>query len=388
MLSGRIRRRLGGYETPFYLYDMKLLRKTVQAALRAAGRYGYLLHYAVKANSERRIMETVASLGMGADCVSGNEVRRAVESGIPASRIVYAGVGKRDSEILYALEQGIFSFNCESENELEVINSLAERMGVKANVALRLNPDLDPCTHKYITTGLAGNKFGISPTEVEGIVKRIGDFRNITVTGLHFHIGSQITDMKVFERLCAAVNAHYRWFTAHGFGITDINAGGGLGVDYTEPDSNPVPDFESYFAVFARNLCLPSSVRVHFEPGRSVVAQCGELVSKVLYTKTGGNGTNIAIIDASMTELLRPALYNSDHAIESLEREEPRNLYTIGGTACESSDIFARDRQLPRLHRGDLLSIKTAGAYGAAMASRYNLHDLPPSVFSDEIVAG
>ena len=380
MLSREVKERLREYETPFYLYDMELLRRTVECALREADRYGYRLHYAMKANNDRRIMEFIASCGMGADCVSGNEVRRAIETGFAPKDIVYAGVGKKDSEIIYALRQGIFAFNCESKNELVVIDALARELGVVADVALRINPDIDPHTHSYITTGLSENKFGISPREITDVVGMLGDLRNIDIMGLHFHIGSQITDLGVFAELCRKVNASYRWFTEEGFRITDVNVGGGLGVDYDVPEMHPVPDFAAYFAVFAQGLDLPASVGVHFELGRSLVAQCGELISTVLFTKVSGLGDDIALIDASMTELLRPALYHSRHAIENLTGTGPERAYTIGGTVCESSDIFARDLSLPELRRGDLLSIKTAGAYGAAMASRYNLHDLPRRV--------
>lgn len=385
MLSRRIAERLRGCETPFYLYDMELLRQTVEAALAAAGRYGYRVHYAMKANNDRRIMAYIAASGMGADCVSGNEVRRALETGFAPQAIVYAGVGKKDSEIAYALEQGIFAFNCESKGELVVIDSIARELGVVADVALRINPDVDPRTHSHITTGLPENKFGISPQELGEVVEMSGDLHNVDIMGLHFHIGSQITDLEVFAALCAKVNAAYAWFAGKGFRITDVNVGGGLGVDYDTPDARPIPDFGAYFAVFAGGLELPASVRVHFELGRSLVAQCGELISRVLYTKVNGNGQDVALIDASMTELLRPALYGSRHAIENLTGAGAARTYTIGGTVCESSDIFARGLALPELRRGDLLSIKSTGAYGAAMASRYNLHDLPRALFSDEL---
>lgn len=383
MFSREVKERLREYETPFYLYDLGLLRATLEGALREADRYGYLLHYALKANNDPRILSLISSYGLGADCVSGNEVRRAVETGFRPEHIVYAGVGKKDKEILYALEKGIFAFNCESKNELAVIDDLAGRMGVVADVALRINPGIDPHTHKYITTGKAENKFGIAFSEIEEVVDMSGDLRNLNIMGLHFHIGSQITDMSVFGRLCSSVNAMYRWFVAEGFNITDVNVGGGLGVDYDDPDSNRIPDFENYFGVFAGGLDLPASVRVHFELGRSIVAQCGELISTVLFTKVSGEGRKIALIDASMTELLRPALYNSAHAIENLDGHGAPEEYMIGGTVCESSDIFARNLMIPAMKRGDLISIKTAGAYGASMASRYNLHDIPLSVFGD-----
>lgn len=385
MLSNSIRDILRSRETPFYLYDMGLLRATVESALSEADRHGYLVHYAMKANNDRRIMSLMRDCGLGVDCVSGNEVRRAIESGFPASGIVYAGVGKKDSEIIYSLEQGIFCFNCESKNELSVINSLARDRGMVADVALRINPNIDAHTHRHVTTGLSDNKFGISPQEIDEVVASLGDFRNINIMGIHFHLGSQITDLAVYAELCRAANSAYRWFMEEGFDITHVNLGGGLGVNYADPESEPVPDFEGYFAVFAENLELPASVKVHFELGRSLVAQAGELISTVLYTKVNGGGRKIALIDASMTELLRPALYGSLHAMENLDGSgRLPDEYTIGGTVCESSDIFAASMTLPELRRGDLVSIKSVGAYGASMASQYNLHDLPGSVYSDE----
>lgn len=386
MLSREIKDKLKSFETPFYLYDMELLKRTVEAALSEADRYGYLIHYAMKANNDRRIMDLMHSYGLGADCVSGNEVKWAIECGFPASKIVFAGVGKKDNEIIYALEQGIFSFNCESREELEVINALAGQRGIMADVALRINPNVDPQTHKYITTGKAENKFGISYKEIEEVIASLADFRNVNITGIHFHIGSQITKMDVFRQLATRVNSLYRWFTEEGFNLTFVNLGGGLGIDYESPELNPVPDFESYFAVFSELLDLPAHVDVHFELGRSLVAQCGELISTVIYTKVNGDSHNIALVDASMTELIRPALYQSNHSIENLNGAGRKTAdFTIGGTVCESSDIFAESLSMPLLKRGDLVSIKSTGAYGSSMASRYNMHDLPLSVYSDEL---
>lgn len=386
MLSAHIKDKLGAYPTPFYLYDMELLRTTLEMAREESARYGYKIHYALKANFERRIFETVREFGMGVDCVSGNEVRYSVESGFPASSIVYAGVGKCDEEIRYGIEQGIFAFNCESRHELEVINSIAAEMGKVADVALRINPDVDPKTHKNISTGHGDSKFGISYKEIDEVAAMLPELKNVNITGLHFHIGSQITTWEPFVNLCKRVNMLYEWFTERGFILTHINVGGGLGVNYTDPESQPVPDFKTYFGIFAENLDIDPAVEIHFELGRSLVGQCGELISKVLYNKTTIGGNNVAIVDASMTDLIRPALYDARHAIVNLTGSGKEEVYTIGGTVCESSDIFARDITLPELRRGDLITFKTAGAYGSAMASRYNMHDLPGSVYSDEMV--
>lgn len=386
MLSSKIRNRLGGLPTPFYLYDMELLRTTLEIAKEESERYGYKVHYALKANFDERIFETVRGFGFGVDCVSGNEVRYAVESGFPADSVVYAGVGKSDDEIRYGIEQGIFAFNCESRHELEVINGIAAEMGKTADVALRINPDVDPKTHKHISTGQGDSKFGISYKEIEELTANLPELNNINITGLHFHIGSQITDMEPFVNLCERANELYMWFAGRGFSFTHINVGGGLGVDYKTPEAHPIPDFETYFAIFAEHLDIAPDIEVHFELGRSLVGQCGELITKVLYNKVTAEGSDIAIVDASMTELIRPALYQVRHAIENISRTGEEGVYTIAGTVCESSDIFARGITLSAPKRGDLLTLKTAGAYGASMASRYNMHDLPRPVYSDELL--
>ncbi|MBQ4278398.1 MAG: diaminopimelate decarboxylase [Rikenellaceae bacterium] len=385
MLSKTIADRLKGFETPFYLYDIDLLRRTLRACADESSRYGYRVHYAIKANYDPRILEEIRSFGLGIDAVSGNEVRRGIECGFPARDIVYAGVGKSDKEIRYSIEQDIFAFNCESFHELEIIDGIAADMGRKVRVALRINPDVDPKTHKYISTGQADSKFGISYTEIDRIRERMPQWKNIEIVGLHFHVGSQIVDLSVFAKLCERVNELWAWFADSGFRFSYVNVGGGLGINYGDPEGEPIPDFAGYFAVFREHLHLGPGVEVHFELGRSIVGQCGELISRVLFHKTTASGKRVAIVDASMTELLRPALYQARHAIENLSGGDKRETYIIGGTVCESSDIFARDLELPVLHRGDLVSLKSAGAYGAAMASTYNLHDLPGAVYSDRL---
>jgi len=377
--------RLAGLPTPFYFYNMDLLNRTLDAAGREAARHGYKIHYALKANFDSRIVDAVRQAGFGVDCVSGNEVRRAVESGFPASKVVFAGVGKSDREIEYALSQRIFSFNCESREELEVIDSIAERMGTTARIALRINPDVDPKTHRHISTGKADNKFGISYTEIDEAIASLDRLRHIEIVGLHFHIGSKIRDMQVFERLCGRVNAIETWFAEQGIVLRHLNMGGGLGIDYDAPDGEPIPDFASYFDVFARCLETEPGQTVHFELGRSLVGQCGELVARVLYNKTTAAGSEVVILDAGMTDLIRPALYDARHKIENLSSQAAPRTYTVVGPICESSDTFASGIELPATSRGDLLAIRSAGAYGMAMASRYNLRDLPGAVYSDEL---
>lgn len=386
MLSKKITDRLSDFRTPFYLYDMGLLERTLQSVVSEAAKYGFHIHYAIKANFDDRLLALIRKHGLGIDCVSGNEVRKAVESGFDPQTVVYAGVGKSDDEIRYSIQQNILAFNCESRQELQVIDSIARSMGRVVDVALRINPDVDPHTHKYIATGHGDSKFGVSYKEIDEVCAELHEYRNIRIVGLHFHVGSQILDMHVFENLCHRVNDIRRWFESCGFELEHLNMGGGLGINYDDPDATPIPDFATYFALFAREL-EHEGKRVHFELGRSIVGQCGELISRVLYNKTTPSGRHVAIIDASMTELLRPALYGARHRIINLtpHADGQQIPYMVAGTVCESSDIFARDAVLPELRRGDLVAIESAGAYGMSMASCYNLHNLPTAVYSDEI---
>ncbi len=391
MLSRTITEKFRALPTPFYLYDMNLLGRTLDAIRAEADRDGYKIHYAIKANNDERILQAVLERGFGIDCVSGNELRLIRRLGFPADGIVYAGVGKSDEEIELGVREGIRAFNCESRQELQVIDEIAGRLGMRARVALRINPDVDPQTHRHISTGQADSKFGISYREIEQVAEELPTYKNLDFQGLHFHIGSQITDMRVFEFFCRRVNSLVEWFAAKGFPLGYINMGGGLGVNYDAPDAEPVPDFRAYFDAFRNNLDVSAvaggDVEVHFELGRAAVAQCGELISRVLFNKINSAGNEVVIIDASMSELIRPALYEAYHEIENLDARpgSPRRPYIVAGTACESSDVFASGRELPELRRGDLVTIKTAGAYGASMSSRYNMHALPRSVYSDQL---
>lgn len=374
-------------KTPFYYYDMNLLNSTLKTVSDESSKHGFKVHYAVKANFDTRILTEIKQWGIGADCVSGGEVRKAIETGFSGEDIVFAGVGKSDDEINYALDQNIFSFNCESRDELEVINSLAAAKGVKARIALRINPDVDPKTHKSISTGLKDNKFGISFSEVDEVLEKLADLENVEIIGIHFHIGSQISQMEVFEHLCRRVNTIKEWFEVKGVKLDHINVGGGLAINYQTPDIEPIADFKKYFTIFADGIKLNDGQTLHFELGRSIVGQCGMLVSRVLYNKTTGSGKKYVIIDASMTELIRPALYGSHHAIENLSTEgcEACETYSIAGGVCESTDIFTSEIILPETTRGDVILIKSAGAYGRSMSSMYNLRPLPSSIYSDEL---
>ncbi len=378
--------------TPFYYYDMDLFRRTVDHAAELAAQHGIKIHYAVKANMERRLLEYISSKGFGADCVSGNEVLHAHSCGFPADKIVYAGVGKSDREIYESMKLGIEAFNCESLQEIVVINEMARQHGMKANVSVRINPDIDAHTHKYVTTGLYENKFGISNHEFDKLIEFIQKSEHINFIGLHFHIGSQITRVEeVFTLECQRVNGIVKYFENKGLTVRNINLGGGLGVDYDDPDENPVADFGTWFKAISSNIIRRPDQVVHVEPGRSLVAQCASLISRVLFVKSGET-KNFLIMDAGMNDLIRPALYGAYHKIENLSAVQRSffptfQAYDIVGPVCESSDVWGAGRLLPLSVRGDIMAIRSAGAYGQVMASRYNMKDLAPSVFSDSLDA-
>lgn len=370
-----------GLKTPFYWYDSQLLDQTLQTVKSLADRHGYHVHYAVKANGNLEILRRVNAAGLGTDCVSGNEILQSIAAGIAPEKIAFAGVGKSDEEIRIGLENNIFCFNCESIPEIEVIDEIAGQMGKRAHIALRINPNVHASTHHYITTGLEENKFGINTWALDDVLKVLERTKNVELIGLHFHIGSQILDMQDFRNLCTRVNEIQEWFYARKIIVDHINVGGGLGVNYEQPDKQPVPTFEEYFKVFAESLKLRPKQQLHFELGRAIVAQCGSLITKVLYVKNGTN-KKFAIVDAGFTELIRPALYQAVHKIENISSTEPEEKYDVVGPICESSDCFAKSIDLAGCHRGDLLAIRTAGAYGEAMASTYNLRTLVKGYFS------
>lgn len=380
---------LSKHETPFYYYDLDLLAQTLDAAKQASAELGFHVHYALKANFNERLLKHVLEAGFGADCVSGNEVKKAIDIGFDPTKIVFAGVGKSDKEITFALSQNIFAFNVESIQELHIIDQLAANQGKKASVALRINPNVDAQTHHYITTGLDENKFGIAHWELADAIEALRSCPHIELTGIHFHIGSQITDLNVFKSLCVKVNELNNWFDERGFRLKVLNVGGGLGVDYHEPDARPIPDFKSYFTVFSDFLERKAGQEVHFELGRALVSQCGSLVSRVLYVKNGIK-KNFLILDAGMTELMRPALYQAYHHIQKLSSvpagtTKDQVHYDVVGPICESSDCFGKEVQLPPSERGDLIAIRTAGAYGEVMASHYNLRNEIRYVYSDQL---
>lgn len=373
-------------ETPFYYYDTNLLRETLNKIKEEAGKYNkFCVHYAVKANANPKILGIIRESGLGADCVSGGEIKAAIKAGFPASKIVYAGVGKTDKEINLGLDYDIFCFNVESIPELEVINELAAAKNKIARVAFRINPDVGAHTHANITTGLAENKFGISIQDMDRVIDLALEMKNVKFVGLHFHIGSQILDMGDFVALCNRVNELQEKLFARQIIVEHINVGGGLGIDYAHPNRQPIPDFAEYFATYHKHLRLRPQQTLHFELGRSVVGQCGNLITKVIYVKQGTN-KQFAIVDGGMTDLIRPALYQAYHKIENLTSEEPAEAYDVVGPICESSDVFGKAIDLNKVHRGDLIALHSAGAYGEIMASGYNCRPLPQGYTSDELV--
>lgn len=420
--------RFRNIETPFYYYDMDVLDQTLAAINEESAKHrDFVVHYAIKANANPRILETIRKAGLGSDCVSGGEIQASLDAGFAPESIVFAGVGKSDWEINLGLDNDILCFNVESIAELEVINELARLKGKTARVAFRINPEIGAHTHANITTGTAENKFGIAMSDIERITNLVQDLSNVEFVGLHFHIGSQILDMNDFRSLCNRINDIQNWFDIHNVKVETINVGGGLGVEYHNPDKQIIPDFKSYFDTFAKHLKLRNGQKVHFELGRAIVAQCGAMITKVLYVKQGVT-KQFACVDAGFTDLIRPALYQAYHHIENLQAtgdgsqvirleggplqtpprgesykpfpwegfgvgsSKPQNLttvqpynrkeYDVVGPICESTDVFAKSREVAECHRGDLLAIRTAGAYGEIMASQYNCRKLPKAYFS------
>ncbi len=374
-----------GIETPFYYYDLNVLRQTLATINEQTEQHDFHVHFAMKANVNPEVLRVIKEAGLGADCVSGGEVQAAIDAGISASKIVFAGVGKADWEIELGLKNDIFCFNVESIPELQVIDELAKQNNKTANVALRINPNVSANTHHYITTGLNENKFGINMSELESVIGQFDGLKNVKLIGLHFHIGSQITDMTSFQALCIRVNEIQELFIAQQIKIEHINVGGGLGINYEHPNHFPTPDFESYFKVFKNHLTLQANQTLHFELGRAVVGQCGTLISKVLYVKEG-TSKKFAILDAGFTDLIRPALYQAYHRIENLTSTGAEQVYDVVGPICESSDTFVKDYSMNATQRGDLIALRSAGAYGEIMASQYNLRKLPKAYTSDQLI--
>lgn len=378
--------RFEGVETPFYYYDTNVLRETLRTINAEASRHeGFEVHYAIKANANQKVLNIISNSGLGADCVSGGEIRAALAAGFPASKIVYAGVGKSDWEINLGLEKDIFCFNVESIPELEIINELAAKQGKVAQVAFRINPNVGAHTHANITTGLAENKFGIAMEDMEKVIEEAAQMKNVRFIGLHFHIGSQILEMDDFVALCNRINDLQNQLEMHHIRVENINVGGGLGISYEHPNREPIPSFKAYFDTYANHLKLREGQKLHFELGRAVVGQCGTLITKTLYIKQG-SFKQFCIVDAGMTDLIRPALYQAYHKIENISSNEPEESYDVVGPICESSDVFGKAIDINKAHRGDLIALRSAGAYGEIMASQYNCRQLPVGYVTEDFV--
>lgn len=385
MIKGKLPiSKFNSIETPFYYYDVDLLQQTLNRIKSEIEGKQFHVHYALKANTNERILQEISKHGFGADCVSGNEVLKAIKNGFDSNSIAFAGVGKTDKEIEVALDNNIFSINVESIPELHAINSIAQNKNKKARIALRINPNIDANTHSYITTGLNENKFGLDEKHLPQVLELLPKLSSLELIGIHFHIGSQITDLSSFKNLCFKINNFQKEFESNGIQLEHINVGGGLGIDYENPNEHPIADFTTYFKLFSSHLELRKRQSVHFELGRSIVAQCGSLVTRVTYLKEGVN-RDFVILDAGMTDLIRPALYQAYHHIENLTSDGKLSIYDVVGPICESSDVFGKNIKLNKTKRGDIFAILSAGAYGEVMASQYNCRDFAKSYFSDTI---
>lgn len=383
MFSNKDRSQFADLETPFYYYDLNLLQETLNSCTEAAKVYDFHVHYAMKANFNTTLLKKIRLAGLGADCVSGNEVKKALEMGFDAGKVVFAGVGKSDREINESLDKDIFCFNVESIQELEVINELAGKKNKIAKVAIRINPNVDAHTHHNITTGLDENKFGINSWDLPACADMLKQCAQLEFIGIHFHIGSQITNLDVYKNLCVRVNEFSQWFEERGFMVKVLNVGGGLGIDYHHPEQQ-IPDFPAYFKIFNDFLEKRDNQEVHFELGRALVGQCSSLISKVLYVKNGKT-KNFIILDAGMTELMRPALYQAYHQIENITKQDSAASikYDVVGPICESTDCFGKEVLLQETERGDLVALRSTGAYGEVMSSHYNLREELRFVFSE-----
>ena len=366
--------------TPFYLYSTATLERHVRVFQEAFADVDSLVCYAMKANSNQAVLKTIGRLGAGIDVVSEGELRRALAAGIPANRIMFSGVGKKPREMDLALEAGIYCFNVESEPELEVLNARAVALGKRAPVSFRINPDVDARTHAKISTGKKENKFGISYKRARDVYRHAAALPGIEVTGIDMHIGSQITELQPFDdafRLLAELVAALR---ADGHTIEHVDIGGGLGIPY-KLDNDPPPHPEEYSRV-VKNQLRGLNCKIVTEPGRLIVGNAGILVTEVIYVKDGGEKTFV-IVDAAMNDLIRPTLYEAWHEIAPVVKPAsgtPHIRADVVGPVCETGDYLALDRDMPQPRPGDLLSVGSAGAYGAVQAGMYNSRPLVPEV--------
>ena len=368
--------------TPAYVYSTATLRRHARVFQRALRGLDVLCCYAVKAAGNLALLSIFREEGYGFDIVSGGELQRALRAGANPSTIVFSGVGKRPEELQAALQAGILQFNCESEEELLQLSALAVRRGVRAPVAIRVNPDVDAKTHPYIATALKSSKFGIPAARARAAYRIAARLPGLEVVGVTCHIGSQISEIKPFVQAARKVRALYEQLLRDGHRLRHLDMGGGLGVPYGGGDKAPAAP-ELYGAALSQVLAGVQA-RVLLEPGRLLVANAGVLLTQVLLQKRGAGARRFAVVDAGMNDLLRPALYQAFHQVETVARPRPgSHLVDLVGPVCESADVLARRRRLPPLETGDLLVLRTAGAYGMSMASRYNSRPLPAEVLVD-----
>ncbi|RWC90791.1 MAG: diaminopimelate decarboxylase [Mesorhizobium sp.] len=369
--------------TPFYCYSTATLTRHYRVFVKAFAGLDALVCYAMKANSNQAVLRTLAKLGAGADVVSEGELRRALAAGVPASKILFSGVGKTAREMDFALEAGILCFNVESEPELELLSARASALGKVAPVSLRINPDVDARTHKKISTGKAENKFGIPWQRARQVYARAATLPGIKVTGIDTHIGSQITELQPFDDAFALLVDLVGALRADGHAIEHVDLGGGLGIPY-RVDNNPPPLPDAYAQVVRKHV-TKLGMKVMFEPGRLIVGNAGILVSEVIFVKEG-DAKNFLVVDAAMNDLIRPTLYDAFHEIRPVVQppaDTPRMMVDVVGQVCETGDYLGLDRDLPRLKAGDLVAVSTAGAYGAVQAGTYNTRLLVPEVLVD-----
>jgi diaminopimelate decarboxylase len=368
--------------TPVYVYSSATLERhftVLRDALTGAGLVDPLIAYAVKANSNVAVLRTLANLGAGADVVSEGEIRRALAAGVPPERIVFSGVGKTQGEIAFALQTGVAEINVESEPELHLINTVAQQMGVRATVAIRVNPDVEAGGHAKISTGKAENKFGVSLSEAERLYANAANMSGVRPVGVTCHIGSQITDLAPLEAAFRKMRKLVERLRAEGHQIERLDLGGGLGVPYFNQPTPPEPS--AYAAMIADVMKGLGDIQFAFEPGRMIVANAGVLVARVLHINARPEGRKFLVLDAAMNDLLRPAMYDAYHDIRPVKpRDGEPVTYDVVGPICETGDTFTRDRALPPLEAGDLIAFMSAGAYGAAMSSEYNSRLLAPEV--------
>lgn len=363
--------------TPLYVYSAATIVERYRAIDRAFASYPHSLHYALKANSTMAIARLLRSLGAGADANSGGEIDVALRAGFIPAQIVFTGVGKTSAELAQAIDLGVMTINAESEGEIERIDRLASARQTRARVALRVNPDIDAKSHPHISTGLKTNKFGMPIETAKAICRRFASSSGVEIVGLHIHVGSQITDLQPLRSAAEAIVCLARELRDQGVVIDHVDLGGGLGVSY---DGSPVPSAQEY-----ADALLPavqdSGLHLVLEPGRNIVAPAGVLLSGVIDVKEQPGGKLFVILDAGMTELIRPMMYGAYHAIEPVEPGAgPDVLCDVVGPLCESSDTLGKDRQLPRPSPGDLMAIRDTGAYSAVMASNYNRRVMPAEV--------